>query len=227
MNTKINIDTVLFDFDGTIMDTNGVILESWRHTFKELLGEEPDESDLLDTFGEPIDDCVAKLFPDSNSDEVKRVYRGYQFAHYEEKIRLFPGIFELIEELNENNIKTAVVTNRFRNSTEVGLQLFGIDKFIDLVVAFDDVEKNGLNAKPEPDAVLYAIERLGSKPESSILVGDTLNDIISGNRAGVTTVRVAWSIAEDGAHDAKSVEALPDFLIDEAMELVDIIGLHD
>jgi pyrophosphatase PpaX len=225
MNNEINIDTVLFDFDGTIMNTNDIILESWRYTFNKLLGAEPNESELLDTFGEPIDDCVAKLFPNSDQDEVKRVYRGYQFAHYEEKIHLFPGIFELIEKLHENHIKMAVVTNRLRNSTEIGLKLFGLDKFIDLVVAFDDVEANGLRAKPEPDAALYAIDKLGSVPETSMLVGDTLNDIISGNRAGVTTVRVAWAIAKDGAHNAESVEALPDFFIDEAMELVDIIGL--
>ncbi|MDR2611059.1 MAG: HAD-IA family hydrolase [Clostridiales Family XIII bacterium] len=220
-----NIDTALFDFDGTIMNTNDVILASWRHAFKELLGAEPDEKAVLDTFGEPIDDCVSKLFPDSDPEEVKRVYRDYQFAHYEEKIHLFPGIYELMETLHNAGIRTGVVTNRLRNSTVRGLELFGLDAFIDIVVAFDDAEEENLNAKPEPDAVLYAVEKLGSRPERSLLVGDTLNDIISGNRAGVTTVRVAWAIAEDGAHDTEADEAAPDFLIHKSSELLDIIGM--
>jgi pyrophosphatase PpaX len=216
------IDTVLFDFDGTIMNTNDIILASWRHAFREIIGTEPDESDLLDTFGETIDDCIAKLFPNSDAEEVKQVYRTYQYAHYEEKIRLFPGMFETITKMYEDGIKIAVVTNRMRNSTEIGLRLFGLDKFIGLVVAFDDVEANGLRAKPEPDAVLYALAKLGAKPENSMLVGDTLNDIISGNRAGVTTARVGWAIAEDGAHDTEAEASLPDFLIDEPMELIAI-----
>jgi len=221
MSNKIN--TVLFDFDGTIMNTNDIILASWRHAFHEIIGTEPDESDLLDTFGEPIDDCVAKLLPGSDADEVKRVYRTYQYEHYEEMISLFPGILEVITKLHESGVKLAVVTNRMRNSTEIGLRQFGLDKLIELVVAVDDVEDNGMRAKPEPDAVFYALAKLGAKPENSMLVGDTLNDIISGNRAGVTTVRVGWAIAEDGDHDTAAAESLPDFFIDKPMEIITIM----
>jgi pyrophosphatase PpaX len=218
------IDTVLFDFDGTIMDTNDLVFASWRHAFRELLDTEPDEAEVLSTFGEPIGDCVSRLFPDSDPDEVKRVYRAYQFSQYEEKIHPFPGMYELVEKLSEAGIKMAVVTNRLRNSTEQGLKLFGFDAYIETMVAVDDARVKGLGVKPEPDSVLYALELLGSKPEAAVLIGDTLNDIISGNRAGVTTVRVAWAVANDNAHDTESAEAVPDYVINESSELLDILA---
>ncbi|MDR1068053.1 MAG: HAD-IA family hydrolase [Clostridiales Family XIII bacterium] len=219
------IDTVLFDYDGTIMDTNDLVLASWRHAFRELLDREPDENEVLSTFGEPIGDCVSRLFPDSDPEEVKRVYRSYQFSQYEEKIHPFPGMYELIVKLSEAGVKMAVVTNRLRNSTELGLKLFGFDAYIDTIVAVDDARAKGLGVKPEPDSVLYALELLGSRPEAAVLVGDTLNDIISGNRAGVTTVRVAWAVAGDDAHDTESAEAIPDHVINESSELLDMVNM--
>ena len=214
---KKKIDTVLFDFDGTIMDTNEVIIASWQHTFRELTGEEGDLEKILDTFGEPLEFSIGKLFPSFDMQKVLATYREFQHKHYEEMISLFPGVQEVIDYLSENDYKMGLVTNRLRYSTDIGMKKYNLDKKFGTVVACHEAPRN----KPFADPILLAIEQLESSPENSILVGDSANDIISGKNADIITVRVAWAMASDGSHDEEEVE--PDYTIERPDELIQIL----
>ena len=217
MTESKKIDTVLFDFDGTIMDTNEVIIESWQHSFKELTGEEGDIEKILDTFGEPLELSIGKLLPKFDMQEVLAVYREYQHKNYEEMIALFPGVQELIDSLSKSGYKLGVVTNRLRYTTDIGMKKYNLDKVFGSVIACHEAPRN----KPFADPILLAIEQLGSTPETTMLVGDSANDILSGKNAEVVTVRVAWAMASDGSHDEKEVK--PDYTIDTPEELVQIL----
>ena len=92
------IDTVLFDFDGTIMDTNNVILMSWQHTFRTLENREEDEKKLTATFGEPLERTLERFFPNVPVEESIEVYRSYQRTNFRDLITLFPGMKELVIE---------------------------------------------------------------------------------------------------------------------------------
>ena len=127
------IDTVLFDFDGTVMDTNDVILKSWQHAFRQILGKTADEARLLKTFGEPLK-MTMKNFFGGDEEQVERnveIYRSYQRDHYLDLISLFPGVREMLEEVKSACFKTALVTSRLKPTTYDGLPKFGIEAFFD------------------------------------------------------------------------------------------------
>ena len=93
------IDTVLFDFDGTVMDTNNVILMSWQHTFRTLRGREEDREVIVKTFGEPLELTMKKFFPEVPAEEALEVYRSFHRDNFGELINLFPGMRELLAEV--------------------------------------------------------------------------------------------------------------------------------
>lgn len=143
------IDTVLFDFDGTIMDTNEVIIQSWQETFWQLEGREEDREVLLQTFGEPLEGTMRDFFPDKPLEEALEIYRSHQRTNYLPNIHLFPGIRELLDELLQRGIKMALVTSRKRHSTDQTLKVFDLGKYFDCVVTADDVTWRKPNPKAE------------------------------------------------------------------------------
>jgi len=211
------IDTILFDFDGTVIDTNHLIFASWQHVFRKLDGRERPESEISATFGAPMRDTVKNFYPDGDIDEILDIYRKYHHDNFKEKTWLFPGIRELLQTLRERNCPMGIVTNRQRVSTELGLNNCGIKEFFDSVVCEGDAERN----KPFPEPVWLGLKELGSSKERAILVGDSQNDIICGNNAGVITVRVAWAVATDEEH--KNNVEVPDYTIDHPADLIDLL----
>jgi len=207
------ITTVLFDYDGTLMDTNEIIIESWQHTFRTLTGKEGDVKAILKTFGEPLRDTMQKFFPQHDTEEAVEIYRSYQVTFYKKLIQMFPGTRELIETLKERGYKLGIVTSRLRPTTMDGLDKYGLTDCFDYIVTADDTDKH----KPDPEPVLIALRKLHSQPEEAIMVGDTMFDIGCGKNAGAHTVMVNWAMAP------ASEEYLPDYRIDRPEELLDVI----
>lgn len=208
------ITTVLFDYDGTLMDTNEIIIESWQHTFRTLTGKEGDVKEILKTFGEPLRDTVRKFFPQHDAEETVEIYRSYQVTFYKKLIQMFPGTRELIETLKARGYKLGIVTSRLRPTTMEGLDKYGLTDCFDYIVTADDTDKH----KPDPEPVLIALRKLHSRPEEAIMVGDTKFDIGCGKNAGAHTVMVNWAMAP------ASDEYRPDFRIDRPEELFDVIA---
>lgn len=127
------IDTVLFDYDGTLVDTNRVVLESWQHTFRTLEVRERPDREVYKTFGEPIKLTMKKFFP-AREDYALEVYRSWQSEHFQDYISLFPGILPMLKELRKKDVKIGLVTSRLESSTYQGLNSFGIADCFDAVV---------------------------------------------------------------------------------------------
>jgi pyrophosphatase PpaX len=211
------IDAVIFDFDGTIMDTNEAVLSSWQYAARILLGHEFPEDALTATLGEPIFHTVAHLFPDFDPDLVVETYREFHHEHFAEMIRLFPGVRETLKTLSEEGYLLGLVTNRMRGTTEIGLRQFDIEKYFGTVVTVGEAPKD----KPEPEHIWFALDKLGSAPDRAVLVGDSQNDIIGGHNAGLISIRVAWAVATDeGYGDAA---AAPDYTIDAPTDLITLL----
>jgi pyrophosphatase PpaX len=211
-------DTAVFDFDGTLMDTNDAVMSSWQYAGRELLGREFPEGALTATLGEPIMRTVVKLFPNHDPDLVIKTYREFHHKHFSEMIRPFPGVTEMLEALSGSGYKLGLVTNRLRHTTEIGLRQFDIGKYFGAVVTVGEAPKD----KPAPEHIWFTLERLGSSPDRSVLVGDSQNDIIGGHNAGLISVRVAWAVATDvGYGDAA---AAPDYVIDAPSGLIDLLN---
>lgn len=211
------ITTVLFDYDGTLMDTNEIIIESWQHTFRTLTGEEADVKLILETFGEPLRLTMQRFFPDRDVEECVELYRSYQVTFYKKLIHMFPGTQELVRELKARGQKVAIVTSRLRPTTMDGLDKYDLCDVFDCIVTADDTSKH----KPDPEPVLIALQKLGSSPEESLMVGDTMFDIGCGQNAGVKTVLVNWAMAADVQQNMSQFS--PDYRIDRPEELLEII----
>jgi pyrophosphatase PpaX len=214
------IDTVIFDFDGTIMDTNDVIIGSWQHVYKTLRGEEGDLDYILSTFGEPLEYSMENSFPEVSMEESVKIYRDWHRERFLDMIKLFPGITEMLQEVKARGYKTAIASSRLRFTLNQGLEKYGLEQYFDTVVAVEDAE----NGKPAPDIVLNTMERLDSKPETSIMVGDSRLDILCAHNAGVPCVLVGWSatLAGKTKEDFAPGEA-PDYIIQKPADLLDII----
>lgn len=213
------IDTVLFDFDGTIMDTNDVILMSWQHTFRTLENREEDEAVLTATFGEPLEITIKRFFPHIPSAESIEIYRTFQRNNFNRLITLFPGMKELIVALKEQGYKVGLVTSRLYQTSMEGLDQYQLAKYFDAIVTPEDTTKH----KPDPEPVNIALEKLGSRPKQAVMLGDTLFDIMCARNAGVGSVLVAWSLALAGKTKADLGKDAPDHIIHKPEELFAIL----
>lgn len=212
------IEAILFDYDGTLMDTNKVVLESWQHTFRTLEGRERPEAEIFQTFGEPLRITMKKLFPNGADENAIKVYRSWQRDHFKDYIGLFPGVEEMLRELRKRDVKMGLVTSRMETTTHEGLRNFGIDDCFDTVITADQCSKH----KPDPQPINLAVEALHARPENTLMVGDTIFDIDCARNAGVKSALVSWAVAIQ--HSQLSHDRRPDFYINEPMEIFELIG---
>lgn len=214
-----NIKAVLFDFDGTIMDTNNIILKSWHHAFKEIAGKEVEEATLLATFGEPLELTIKNFFGGDEETVRKNisVYRNFHDDNFESEIDLFPGVYDMLFGLKKAGFKLALVTSRLGRTTYIGTEKFGIKEAFDVIVTADDCSRH----KPDPEPVNIALERLGVTAENAVMIGDTRLDMGCAKNAGVTAVLVGWSIALAGG---KNSDAEYDYILKKPEDILELLN---
>ena len=192
MNRDLSrIKAVIFDFDGTLADTNELICDSWRHTVGKLTGGEITDDEIRSTFGEVLSHSLNRIMPDIDVEAAVAEYRKYQHDIYLERITLFEDSEAVLRALRKTGYKVALATSRLRSSTERGLNHFGIIDLFDVVLTADDTPI----FKPDPTPILMTMDKLGVTAEQSIFVGDTTHDVEAGLAAGVFTILVDWSFA--------------------------------
>lgn len=186
---------ILWDLDGTLINTNDIIVESWKATASWLGGYVPSDAELMATFGETIRDTVMRFWPEADVESTIDYYRKYQEDHLERMVKLFPGVYETLEELKKSGVSLSVVTSRVGFSADEYLRRFELYKFLDVVITCDDVSAH----KPDPAPVNLCIdrleERLGRTIDRSecLMIGDTLYDIGCAKNAGIDSALVGWS----------------------------------
>jgi pyrophosphatase PpaX len=220
------IDTIVFDFDGTLIDTNRAVLESWQAAARELIGHEFSYDRLKTTLGEPLEHTASYLFPDHDTEESVAAYRRFHYEHFQDMIEVFPGVPEMLDRLKKEGYHLVLVTNRRRRTTEIGLKQYGLETYFDAIVTVGEAPKD----KPEPEHIWHTLDLIGRGPEAvnggslpAILVGDSQNDMQGGHNAGLKTVRVGWAMATDEAHGNEA--AAPDFTIDKPSNLFDVLDI--
>nr|WP_309101179.1 pyrophosphatase PpaX [Fredinandcohnia onubensis] len=211
------IKTLLFDLDGTLIDTNELILQSFLHTFGKYFPERQySREDILPFNGPTLHESFSSVDPD-RAEEMIAEYRKFNHEKHDELVTEFPSVFDTIKTLKEKGYKIGVVTTKVRKTVNMGLQLTKLDQFFDVVVTLDDVT----NPKPDPEPVLLALKMLDSTPEEAIMVGDNYQDIVAGKNAGTKTAGVAWS------HKGKDflLEYNPDFMLENMSDLLDLVSV--
>ncbi|MFC4618582.1 pyrophosphatase PpaX [Camelliibacillus cellulosilyticus] len=208
------IDTILFDLDGTLINTNDLIIASYQHTLDYYFPNRYTESDMINFIGEPLETTFNRVDPDRAPEMVRR-YRAFNLEKHDELFKEYPNVYDTVKQLKEKGFKLGIVTTKRRQTVLLGLQLAKLAPFFNVVITLDDVK----NAKPDPEPVLLALDKLESEAGRALMVGDSPSDIEAGRRAGTQTVGVSWTI--------KGVEVLkpvrPDYIIDDMAELVSIL----
>lgn len=178
---------MLFDLDGTLIDSIPLIRESFRYTVKKVLGKEFPDEVLLANVGRPLEEQMKILCPEKAMELVK-FYREHNHRYHDEMVKPIKGIEKILSWLKENKIKIGVVTSKSAWLAERGLRVCKLSEFIDALVAADHVKK----PKPDGEPVLTCLNLLGCNSEKAIYIGDSPYDIKSGKNAGVTTVAVPF-----------------------------------
>jgi pyrophosphatase PpaX len=203
---------VLFDLDGTLIDSGPIIMASMRHASLAVLGRELDEDVARAAIGGPgLVAQMRDLDPD-RVDELVDVYRAHNEPLHE-TLEAFPEVLDLLRMLRAEGRTLGIVTAKRVVTAGLALDRFPVlRELMDVVIGAEDTERH----KPDPDPVLEALRRLDADPAHAAYVGDSPFDIRAGNAAGVFTVAVGWG----GIHpDERLLHAQPDVLVHTAEEL--------
>lgn len=213
MKSKIN--TILFDLDGTLIDTNELIISTYLHTLEKYFPGKYTREDVLPFLGPTLHEVFGEMDPD-RVEEMVLDYRTYNLANHDRLVKEFVGVMETIETLKKKGYKLAIVTTKREDVAFKGLRLMKLDSFFDVMVAFDHVKK----VKPDPEPIYLALEKLDSKPAEALMVGDNFHDVLAGKNAGTKTAGVAWTIK--GRDYLAKYE--PDYMLENMTDLLTILG---
>ncbi len=206
---------VLFDLDGTLIDSGWMILESFRHATRTVLRREiPDEVLVAGVGGTSIYEQMAAIDAD-RVEELVRVYREHNEPLHEE-LEAFEGIEELLADLHAEGRRLGIVTAKRRPTAELAFATLGIGGFFDVVVTAESTERR----KPHPEPIFHALERFGAESRDAAFVGDSPYDMGAGKAAGVFTVGVSWGGIHSGV---QLLEAGADVLVHSVGELRDVL----
>ena len=208
------IKVVIFDLDGTLIDTNDLIIDAFYHVINELLGRSPTEEELNYVYGKTLDEQM-EFFSVEESHKLVGAYKSFYRAHMDERTHLFEGIKDLLDELAKIDIKMATVTNKGSRGVRHAFDKFGIGKYFDATISADDVS----NGKPDPEGIFAVLDKLGVEAGEALFVGDSLNDISAAKKAGVLSVLVGWTLF----HEDHYSEFGADFIINKPTELLNLI----
>jgi pyrophosphatase PpaX len=208
--------TVLFDLDGTLIDSIRLILDSYHHTLTQHQLPPRSDDDWLKGIGTPLHVQFAEWreYPDQLQAMIA-TYREYNLKHHDRMVTVYPGVLEAVRELKASGLATGLVTSKNRQGALRGLRLAGLEALMDVLVCADEVT----NPKPHPEPVQKAVALLGADPAGTVYVGDSVHDMNSGRAAGVKTAAALW-----GPFGRSHLEgARPDYWLETPGDLVPLL----
>jgi len=212
----VRFPVVLFDLDGTLIDSGPIILASMQHAVRTVLGREIADEELASTIGGQGLVVQMQALDPERVDELVEAYREHNDPLHD-TLEAFDGILDVLPRLRAEGRRLGIVTAKRHRTVSLALDRFPrlADQF-DVVVAHEDTERH----KPDPDPVLAAIERLDGEPSGAAYVGDSPFDIQAAKAAGAFAVAVGWG----GIHsDERLLAEEPDALVHSPEDLLDVV----
>lgn len=210
------IKGILFDLDGTLLNTNELIYESFVYMFKNVLDKELKKDEITSLYGKPLEVSLSK-YAENNVMLKKMIstYRAYNIENHDSMCRAFDGVPNLLKTLKDKDIKCGIVTSKKKDVASMGLKITDILKYMDVIITPEDTEKH----KPEAEPALKACEILKLHPHEVLMVGDSPNDLLCGKSAGCLCCGVEYT--EIDLEELLSVK--PDYMIKKPLDLLKII----
>jgi pyrophosphatase PpaX len=212
MAPVVRFPVVLFDLDGTVVDSGAIILASMRHATREVLGQDFGDAELLQAVGGPGLEAQMAVFAPDRVDELVQVYRAHNEPLHDE-LEACAGMAEILVRLRDAGRRLGVVTAKRRSTVELAFAQVPLGHLFETVVGGDETERH----KPDPEPLLLAAERMGAEPAKTAYVGDSPFDIRAAKAAGMHAIGVTWG----RIHDRGRLEREePDAIVDSAEELL-------
>jgi pyrophosphatase PpaX len=181
--------TLLFDLDGTLIDSIALILSSYRHTIQAHRGTSLPDEVWLEGLGTPLRAQFRRLSDDpAEVEAMVATYREHNLSNHDAMVCAYDGVVPAVAALAAGGRALGVVTSKLREGARRGLRHCGLDGYFPVIVAADDVERH----KPDPEPVLKAVALLDADPNTTVFVGDSPHDLASGRAAGVSTAAALW-----------------------------------
>ena len=211
--TEKQINTLLFDFDGTLLDTNELIIQTFLSVLDEHYPGRFGREDALHFIGPSLEQTFRAIDPD-RVEELTVQYRSLNRMMHDDLVEEYDGVAETLRLLKARGLKMAIVSTKRSETIRHGLELMGVSDVFDVLVGLDHVS----NPKPDPEPLHLALEQLGASHDEALMIGDNSHDIEGGKNAGVRTAGVAWA--------AKGEEFLagfnPDFMLQHISDLLEL-----
>jgi pyrophosphatase PpaX len=210
----VRFPVVLFDFDGTVVDSGAMILASFRHATKTVLDRDLSDAELLAAVGTPLHDQMRSIDAD-RADELVAVYRAHNEPLHD-ALQPCDGMLDVLAALKREGRCLGIVTAKRSATVDLAFAVLPLRDYFDVVVAADDVERH----KPAPDPLLVALDRLGAETADAAYVGDSPFDVAAAKAAGVHAVAVTWG----GIYTEDTLRAeRPDTVVSTPQELLDVL----
>lgn len=208
---------ILFDLDGTLADTDLLVVEGFLRFYRKYKPGEKVPFRLLASFSGPtLKETFEKHFPSYHSDELVEVFKTFSLPLYQTFVETYPGTFEGLQILKEHGIRIAVITSKMRDPSLRTLNNLGLTPYVDLLIAWDDVIK----PKPDTEGIERALKFFNAEKKDTLFVGDGVNDFLAAKNASLDVAMVSWNIR------GKLANVTPTYYVSTWKELVEVILTH-
>lgn len=203
-------DTVLiFDLDGTVLDTGYLVEQSFRYAFHEFRPDlELSDDVILSMFGPTLEDSFGRFLDAKDVPHAIATYRDFNFKHHRDMAKTYPHEEEVLKELKKRGYPLAILTTKRQDAAEYGLSLFGLDHYFDLIIGMEQQTRH----KPDPEGVYMIMEQ--QHVNQAVMIGDNVSDVMAGINAQQKGIGVSWSAKRD------ELKAVSDLMIDSFDDLL-------
>ena len=216
-----DIQLIIYDLDGTLIDSTEAIVSTFNNVLCELGEPKQPAETITEMIGLPLTEMFKRCIPSSKHQLISWAWNRYAELYGEVAPRstvLLPTVNETLRYFKEVGLKQSIATTKRKDVALILIEKLGIGRFFDLILGITDVA----HPKPEPDIILKTLNRLNVHPSKAVFVEDTTIGLEAGKRAGVNTVAVTT-----GTHDREKLHAAkPDYIIDRLDELRSILDLN-
>lgn len=208
---------IIFDFDGTLVNSNEAVIASLNATFFEFKGEMPDYTEYIEPIiGKPLEVQIGS-FELASLEDGLAYYRQYYKDIREEKTYSYEGVEPLLRILKSRNYEMGIISNKGPGGLDHGLKKFGYENYFKCVISKDDV----IEKKPHPESFTPVIDAMGGDLSEYIIIGDSTSDIALGHNLGIKSVLVSWTLLPIESF----AEILPDYIIDTPLDLLNVLKI--
>lgn len=208
------IRAILFDIDGTLLDTTELLYQAFEHSIKSQGLVPPTRDEMSKVIGVSLEKCYLAFASSGDNALFCKIHNQFQLEN-PQLAKSFPNTIKVLKKLKELGVRSVGITNRWASTAKVSAERTGILEYLEFINYRDGFEK----IKPDPDMLVDAINKLGVKKDEVLMVGDTAIDIEAAKAADMESVGVTYGFLGEEIKDLN-----PDFIIDDLDELIEIVS---